>query len=150
MFLPCCFPKVSWRPDSFELSWCIFLLQRSFQIVFAAANVYSHMFEHFLRIYKENESLDLDALQGQDQGNVQYISINTVRAFCKFLCFFSLFWKDKGFICQIVGHLKTAHACVHWVYGWNMTNVLPHNMLFNIYLTFALVLLVLSWPAAFF
>uniref|UniRef100_A0A3B4FEJ7 Dynein heavy chain 6, axonemal-like n=1 Tax=Pundamilia nyererei TaxID=303518 RepID=A0A3B4FEJ7_9CICH len=40
---------------------------RSFQIVFAAANVYSHMFEHFLRIYKENESLDLDALQGQDQ-----------------------------------------------------------------------------------
>ncbi|XP_013769554.1 dynein heavy chain 6, axonemal [Pundamilia nyererei] len=42
-------------------------IQRSFQIVFAAANVYSHMFEHFLRIYKENESLDLDALQGQDQ-----------------------------------------------------------------------------------
>ncbi|XP_042075509.1 LOW QUALITY PROTEIN: dynein axonemal heavy chain 6 [Haplochromis burtoni] len=42
-------------------------IQRSFQIVFAAANVYSHMFEHFPRMYKENESLDLDALQGQDQ-----------------------------------------------------------------------------------
>uniref|UniRef100_A0A3Q3BGU1 Dynein, axonemal, heavy chain 6 n=1 Tax=Haplochromis burtoni TaxID=8153 RepID=A0A3Q3BGU1_HAPBU len=36
---------------------------KSFQIVFAAANVYSHMFEHFPRMYKENESLDLDALQ---------------------------------------------------------------------------------------
>uniref|UniRef100_A0A3P9C2G1 Dynein axonemal heavy chain 6 n=1 Tax=Maylandia zebra TaxID=106582 RepID=A0A3P9C2G1_9CICH len=96
VFLLCCFPKVSWRPDSFELSCCIFLLQRSFQIVFAAANVYSHMFEHFLRIYKENESLDLDALQGQDQGNVQYISINTEAAGIQQRTHLGLLVVDKG------------------------------------------------------
>uniref|UniRef100_A0A3P8PCE0 AAA+ ATPase domain-containing protein n=1 Tax=Astatotilapia calliptera TaxID=8154 RepID=A0A3P8PCE0_ASTCA len=78
VFLLCCFPT------------------RSFQIVFAAANVYSHMFEHFLRIYKENESLDLDALQGQDQGNVQYISINTEAAGIQQRTHLGLLVVDKG------------------------------------------------------
>lgn len=58
------------------------------------------MFKHFLRIYKENESLELDAVQGQDRGNVPLeLSVN----FCVFpLCF----KKKRGLICQIIGLLK--------------------------------------------
>nr|XP_046259789.1 dynein axonemal heavy chain 6 isoform X2 [Scatophagus argus] len=43
-------------------------IKESFQFAFDAARVYSHTFERFRLFYKENESLDLDAMRQQDHG----------------------------------------------------------------------------------
>ncbi|XP_047189968.1 dynein axonemal heavy chain 6 isoform X2 [Scophthalmus maximus] len=43
-------------------------IKESLKVAFNAANVYSCVFEHFRLFYKENESLDLDALRQTDQG----------------------------------------------------------------------------------
>ncbi|TDH16419.1 hypothetical protein EPR50_G00020980 [Perca flavescens] len=43
-------------------------IKESLQFAFDAAKVYSHTFERFRLFYKENESLDLDAMQQQDHG----------------------------------------------------------------------------------
>ncbi|KAG7485670.1 dynein heavy chain 6, axonemal [Solea senegalensis] len=43
-------------------------IKESVQVAFEAAKVYSHMFERFRLFYRENENLDVDAMQQQDQG----------------------------------------------------------------------------------
>ncbi|XP_040003149.1 dynein heavy chain 6, axonemal [Xiphias gladius] len=43
-------------------------IKESLQFAFDAAKEYSHTFERFRLFYKENESLDLDAMRQQDQG----------------------------------------------------------------------------------
>ncbi|KAA8595375.1 hypothetical protein FQN60_012510 [Etheostoma spectabile] len=43
-------------------------IKESLQFAFDAAKVYSHTFERFRLFYKENESLDLDAMRQQDHG----------------------------------------------------------------------------------
>uniref|UniRef100_A0A8C4HQX9 AAA+ ATPase domain-containing protein n=1 Tax=Dicentrarchus labrax TaxID=13489 RepID=A0A8C4HQX9_DICLA len=43
-------------------------IKESLQFAFETAKVYSHSFERFRLFYKENESLDLDAVWQQDQG----------------------------------------------------------------------------------
>lgn len=52
-----------------------FAPQKSLQFAFDAAKVYAHTFEPFRLFYKENESLDLDAMQQQEYGDVQYINL---------------------------------------------------------------------------
>lgn len=47
------------------------LSQESLKVAFDAAKVYSHMFERFRLFYKENQSLDVDAMRQQDQGDTQ-------------------------------------------------------------------------------
>ncbi|KAK2815675.1 hypothetical protein Q5P01_026142 [Channa striata] len=41
-------------------------IKESLQVAFDAAKVYSHTYEHFRQFYKENESLDLDAMRQED------------------------------------------------------------------------------------
>ncbi|XP_069560973.1 dynein axonemal heavy chain 6 [Brachyistius frenatus] len=43
-------------------------IKKSLQFTFDAAEVYAQTYEHFRIFYKENESLDLDAMQRQDHG----------------------------------------------------------------------------------
>lgn len=70
--------------------------QESLRFAFDAAKVYSHTFERFRLFYKENESLDLDALRQQEHGNVLYISIKTAtfRIVLSKSLFFLLIRKD--------------------------------------------------------
>ncbi|XP_068444624.1 dynein axonemal heavy chain 6 isoform X2 [Clinocottus analis] len=49
-----------------QLQSTIQKIKESFQFAFDAANVYSNTFERFRLFYKENQSLDLDALQQKD------------------------------------------------------------------------------------
>ncbi|XP_037621211.1 dynein heavy chain 6, axonemal [Sebastes umbrosus] len=53
------------KNDGFLLS-SIQNIKEAFQVAFAAAKVYAQTFERFWLFYKENESLDLDAMQQQD------------------------------------------------------------------------------------
>jgi len=47
-------------------------------LAFDAAKVYLQTFERFRLFYKENQSLDLDAMQQKDHGDGQHININTI------------------------------------------------------------------------
>ncbi len=47
--------------------------QEALHFAFDAAKVYSHTLERFRLFFKENESVDLDAVRQQDHGNVEYI-----------------------------------------------------------------------------
>lgn len=48
----------------------VFYFQNSIQVAFDAADAYAHTFKSFHLFYKENESLDLEALKEQDHGRV--------------------------------------------------------------------------------
>lgn len=53
-------------------------LQESLHVAFDAARVYSQTMEHFRLFCKENESVDLDAVQRHDHGDVLYIHVKMV------------------------------------------------------------------------
>lgn len=53
-------------------------LQESLHVAFDTARVYSQTLEHFRLFYKENESVDLDAVQRHDHGDVLYIHVKII------------------------------------------------------------------------